>query len=106
METPVPLMHLTQAPPEEQSLEGEAQVEVGNMKGGFSQWGSPRSRERKELEWIRDRTRGISARGGDAQPVGRDAGSQQAGQHNANELQQRQPQGSRGNIKHVAADEG
>lgn len=49
---------------------------------------------------------GISARGADAQQVGRDAGSQQAGQHHTDELQQRQPQGSGGNVEHVGADEG
>lgn len=38
--------------------------------------------------------------------MGRDAGSHQAGQHNADHLQRRQPQGSSGNRKHVAADEG
>lgn len=98
--------HLTQAP-EEWSLEEDAQVEMVNVKEGFSQWGvlsyvgKKGAGGDKGQEWG-----GISARSGDAQQVGRDAGSQQAGQHNADELQQRQPQGGGGNISHVAADEG
>lgn len=62
--------------------------------------------ERRELEGARGWSGGISASGGDAQQLGRDAGSQQAGQHNTDELQQRQPQGTGGDRKHVAADEG
>lgn len=80
-------------------------MEMMNMKERFSEWDIV-MRERRELEGTRGRPAGISARGGDAQQMCRDAGSQQAGQHNTDELQQRQPQGSGGNIKHVGADEG
>lgn len=48
-EMPVALAHLTQAPGEEWSLEEEeeAQVEVGNVKGGLVRGGAPRTGGRK-----------------------------------------------------------
>lgn len=45
----------------------------------------------------------VSVQGGN---VSRDADSHQASQHDADDLQHRQPQGSGGNAEHVAADEG
>lgn len=60
----------------------------------------------KGTEGTMGQNQGISVRGSDVQQMGRDASSQQAGQHNADELQQCQAQGGRGDIKHVAADKG
>lgn len=112
---PVALAHLTQAPGEEWSLEEEeeAPVEVGNVKGGLARGCAPRTGGRKGAGGDKGQDRGgggggggVSARGGDAHQAGRDAGSQQAGQHDADELQQRQPQSRRGKVEHVGADEG
>lgn len=65
------------------------------------QWGG-----QKGTEGTMGQNQGISVRGSDVQQMGWDASSQQAGQHNADELQQCQAQGGRGDIKHVAADKG